>query len=194
LPQRRSAGVRRRAELEGFWKAIIWGSLLVPVIGSWIIVIMSSVMYYAWRKEYPKKARSINRHGWMAWGVGLLIWCPVWIIVKNYPFGHAGPFSNQARLIGAWEGGEWKHMGRSAMEFWPDGRYRAVADMTNAFPGSQAEINGTWEIVSESGNQVKVSVVTPGGARPKVTEWIFLDDDTLALSDNREIIYHRSLR
>ena len=60
-------------KLEGYWIAIIWCSLLLPCIGGWIIVILSSVMFYAWRKNYPKKAKSINRHGWAAWAVGQLI-------------------------------------------------------------------------------------------------------------------------
>jgi len=65
-------------QLQGYWKAIIWGSLLLPCVGGWIIVVLSSVMYYVWLRDYPNKARSINRHGWMAWvtgqGIAVLIW------------------------------------------------------------------------------------------------------------------------
>src|ERR1700682_5340480 len=59
--------------LEGYWKAIIWGSVLVPCVGGWVIVLLSSVMYYVWLKQYPHKAKSINRHGWMAWLVGQVL-------------------------------------------------------------------------------------------------------------------------
>jgi phage FluMu protein Com len=74
-PRRRRQGgkFRKRASeepLEGYWKAIIWGSLLVPCLGGWVIVILSSVMYYVWLKDYPVKAKSINRHGWLAWLTG----------------------------------------------------------------------------------------------------------------------------
>lgn len=69
--------------LEGYWKAIIWGSLLLPCVGGWIIVVLSSVMYYVWLKEYPNKARSINRHGWLAWLTGQAVAVLVWVLVAN---------------------------------------------------------------------------------------------------------------
>jgi pimeloyl-ACP methyl ester carboxylesterase len=42
-------------KLEGYWKGIIRGSLLVPCLGGWVIVILSSVMYYAGLKQYPNR-------------------------------------------------------------------------------------------------------------------------------------------
>jgi len=56
--------------MEWYWYLIIWGSLLVPCIGGWTIILVSSIMYYAWRGEYPNKAKSINLHGWLAWAAG----------------------------------------------------------------------------------------------------------------------------
>lgn len=65
--------------LEGFWYAIVWLSLLVPFVGTWIIVILSSVMYYVWRREYPTKAKTINLHGWLAFAVGNTVCCLGWM-------------------------------------------------------------------------------------------------------------------
>ena len=41
-------------KLEGYWLAIIWGSILIPCAGAWAIVIVSSVMYYVWKKRISK--------------------------------------------------------------------------------------------------------------------------------------------
>jgi hypothetical protein len=68
--------------LEGYWKAIIWGSLLIPCLGGWIIVVLSSVMYYVWIGTYPKKAKSINMHGWLAWFTGQAIALAVYLAIS----------------------------------------------------------------------------------------------------------------
>jgi formylglycine-generating enzyme required for sulfatase activity len=87
LPAEKKAREEQREEdkLEGYWKGIIWGSLLIPCIGPTIIVILSSVLYFTWRNEYPNKARSINRHGWMAFFVWLAI--GVLLLVLSSIFG-----------------------------------------------------------------------------------------------------------
>lgn len=46
--------------------ALIWIFALFPLIGGGVVVILSSILYYTWRKEYPKKARSVNSHGLLA--------------------------------------------------------------------------------------------------------------------------------
>lgn len=61
-------------KLAGGWLIAIWLSVIVPYIGSWAIVILSSIMYYSWKNEYPNKAKSINRHGWLAFIAGNLLW------------------------------------------------------------------------------------------------------------------------
>ena len=68
-------------KLEGYWYAIIWGSLIVPCVGIWVIVILSSVMYYVWRRQYPVKARTINLHGWLAWLAGQVIWGGLYLLL-----------------------------------------------------------------------------------------------------------------
>jgi hypothetical protein len=73
-------------KLEGYWKAIIWGSLLIPCVGGWVIVVLSSVMYYVWIGSYPNKARSINMHGWLAWFTGQAIAVAVLLWIKSLPW------------------------------------------------------------------------------------------------------------
>jgi len=60
-------------KLETYWYAIIWCSLIIP-LGTSLIVILSSVLYYAWKKEFPKKAAKINRQGWLAFLVSIVLW------------------------------------------------------------------------------------------------------------------------
>lgn len=64
--------------LEGFWYLAVWGALLVPYIGGWIIVVLSSVLYYLWKKSFPVKARTINRHGWAAFLLSNIFWFGVY--------------------------------------------------------------------------------------------------------------------
>jgi len=59
--------------LEGHWYAVIWGALLLPFLGCTVILILSSVMYYFWRKTYPRKALAINLQGWLAFIAGQAI-------------------------------------------------------------------------------------------------------------------------
>ncbi len=63
--------------LEGYWYAIIWGSLIVP-LGVWIIVLISSIMYYVWKNTQPMKAKKINSQGWLAFLVSHLLWGLIW--------------------------------------------------------------------------------------------------------------------
>ena len=63
-----------KEELEWFWYLLIWGGLIIPCAGPGIIVVVSSIMYYIWKKEYPNKANKINKLGWIVFGVGILFW------------------------------------------------------------------------------------------------------------------------
>lgn len=73
----------RPDRLEPHWYWIIWGAILVPVVGSWVIVILSSALYYAWRDRYPVRARIINLHGWLAFGAGHLLACLVFLVYRG---------------------------------------------------------------------------------------------------------------
>jgi uncharacterized membrane protein YvbJ len=61
-------------KLEGYWYAIVWCSLIIPYVGGLIIVILTSVLYYLWRKDFPKKAKAINRQGFLAFFVVPVLW------------------------------------------------------------------------------------------------------------------------
>jgi len=68
-------------KLEGYWIAIIWCSLFIPCIGGWVVVLLSSIMYYVWKKDYPQKAKQINMHGWLAFLLGNAIGIAFWILM-----------------------------------------------------------------------------------------------------------------
>lgn len=75
-------------KLKPYWYVIIWCSLLVPFLGGLIIVVLSSVMYYMWRKEFPNKAKVINKQGFMAFFAGLalgLIIVAIPTLRQHYP-------------------------------------------------------------------------------------------------------------
>jgi hypothetical protein len=69
------------------WKVGLYGAALVPYIGSWFVVLGSSILFYVWRKEHPNKAKSVNRHGWLAWLMGLAVWGGIWFLSRE----SAGP-------------------------------------------------------------------------------------------------------
>jgi uncharacterized membrane protein YvbJ len=61
-------------ELGGGWIALIWLSLFIPYIGGFIIIVLSSILYYSWKKNYPNKAKAINKHAWGAFICSFLLW------------------------------------------------------------------------------------------------------------------------
>ena len=68
-------GVPKKADkMEPYWYLIIWSTLLVPFVGSLFVILLSSRMYYDWRKEFPKKAKVINKHGFLAFFAGIALW------------------------------------------------------------------------------------------------------------------------
>jgi len=69
-------------ELNGGWKIGLYGAALIPY-GSWFVVLGSSILFYAWRKEFPNKAAQINKHGWLAWLMGLVLWGAIWFLGRS---------------------------------------------------------------------------------------------------------------
>jgi hypothetical protein len=68
------------------WKRAIYGLMFVP-LGSWFIVIVTSYMYYYWRRKFPRRAAEVNRHGWIAWflqGVLYLVLGFAIGVIKNW--------------------------------------------------------------------------------------------------------------
>jgi hypothetical protein len=69
--------------LSGWWLLVIYGSIVLGGCGAWIIVIVSSILYYVWRGQYPNKAKAINRHGWIAWLASNVLWAGLYIAMRN---------------------------------------------------------------------------------------------------------------
>jgi hypothetical protein len=65
------------------WKVAMYGAALVPYFGSWFVVLGSSILFYVWRKEHPNKANSVNRHGWLAWLLGIVVWGGIWFLQQH---------------------------------------------------------------------------------------------------------------
>ena len=51
------------------WLALVYGSLLVPLVGPLLLVLGSSFAYYRLRRTSPNRARWLNRHAWIAIGL-----------------------------------------------------------------------------------------------------------------------------
>ena len=69
--------------LPDWWKWVIHGSIFVPWVGTWVIILVSSIMYYSLRSHSPNKAAEINRRGWTAFIIGQVLWGVVTIIIKT---------------------------------------------------------------------------------------------------------------
>ncbi len=55
------------------WLLPIYGSLLVPFVGPALLIVVSSVLYYGWRIQFPARARWLNKHGWIAIGLNACV-------------------------------------------------------------------------------------------------------------------------
>jgi hypothetical protein len=66
---------RPEDQLEAHWYGIVWLSLLVPFVGGWAILILTTILYYRWRMDYPRKARKINVQGWLAFLASMTLTC-----------------------------------------------------------------------------------------------------------------------
>jgi len=60
--------------LSGWWIAVIWLSLLFPFFGAFTIIILSSILYHSWKKDYPNKAKTMNRHAWIVFLLNVFFW------------------------------------------------------------------------------------------------------------------------
>jgi len=70
-------------ELEAFWTPLLWIALFIPLFGPLFVVVVSSVMHYAWRSRFPCKSAAINRLGWFVFLVGLLVWGAALFILRE---------------------------------------------------------------------------------------------------------------
>lgn len=61
---------------------VLWlAGLLIPFVGMWLVVLLTSILYYAWKRDYPNKAKTINRHGWMIFLVSFII-AAIWLMTR----------------------------------------------------------------------------------------------------------------
>jgi hypothetical protein len=57
------------------WLRLVHATVLVPFIGQPLVVVASSILYYRWRKQWPKAAFRLNVHAWIAvaFNIGLTL-------------------------------------------------------------------------------------------------------------------------
>ena len=56
------------------WILFLWiCGFCVPCIGMWIVILVSSLLYYAWKDVAPNRAKSINRNGWLIFLISFLL-------------------------------------------------------------------------------------------------------------------------
>jgi hypothetical protein len=48
------------------WPWLVYTTALLPLIGQPIVVLASSLLYFRWRRDWPKEAMRLNRHAWIA--------------------------------------------------------------------------------------------------------------------------------
>lgn len=59
--------------LGGGWIAGIWLCALFIPFGWVIVIILSSILYWSWRRDFPRKASAINLHGWCSIIVSIIL-------------------------------------------------------------------------------------------------------------------------
>jgi hypothetical protein len=51
------------------WLVLVYGSLLVPLVGPLLLALVSSLAYFRLRTTSPERARALNKHAWVAIGL-----------------------------------------------------------------------------------------------------------------------------
>jgi hypothetical protein len=55
------------------WTWLVYATALFPVIGQALVVVASSVLYYRWRRAWPREAFRLNVHAWIAVGLNIAL-------------------------------------------------------------------------------------------------------------------------
>jgi hypothetical protein len=55
--------------LPRLWLVLVYGSLLVPLVGPVLLALVSSLAYFRLRTTSPERARALNKHAWIAIGL-----------------------------------------------------------------------------------------------------------------------------
>lgn len=121
--------------------------------------------------------------------LALLVALVIGGLATYHHFARSGPISNRERLVGVWETQAEDRL--FTFEFRAGGRFRLEERMLDA--GTRRENNGTWEVLSENGNDVKIRTITSDGHDTFTHDWevTFLDDDTLTRPDLPGHTYYR---
>lgn len=67
---------QKKLFLEDYWSFLIWGSLLIPFIGVWLMLVLILLISY-FNKEHVQKMKRLRSQAWTAWVVGVIIWTVV---------------------------------------------------------------------------------------------------------------------
>jgi hypothetical protein len=60
-------------KLPGKWIVAIYLAWFVPYVGPLSVILLSSILYYVWRRSRPTTAKQLNRHAWLAFGLAMAI-------------------------------------------------------------------------------------------------------------------------
>jgi hypothetical protein len=65
------------------WLVLLYGSLLIPLVGPTLLVLGSSLAYFRLRGPAPQRARALNRHAWIALGLNLIANVAVLLLARR---------------------------------------------------------------------------------------------------------------
>ena len=55
-------------------------SLVVPLGCTFIGALLASIPYYVWRGKYPVRAKTYNRHVWIAFAISCVLWVGIYAL------------------------------------------------------------------------------------------------------------------
>jgi len=58
--------------LDRRWLVAVYASMLVP-FGPALLILGTSVLYYVWRRRFPRRAATLNMHAWIAFALGVAL-------------------------------------------------------------------------------------------------------------------------
>jgi hypothetical protein len=63
--------------------ALVYGSLLVPLVGPLLLALGSSLAYYRLRRSRPGFASWLNVHAWIAIGLNVVAHVALYLVVRS---------------------------------------------------------------------------------------------------------------
>jgi hypothetical protein len=65
------------------WPWLVYATVLVPLVGQPLVVFGSSVLYFRWRRRWPREAARLNRHAWIAVAMNIVLTLGVLRLVRR---------------------------------------------------------------------------------------------------------------